>query len=357
MWRSARILVLVSLSLACSSHAAEQIETIQLTISPEGIRRLEQSPKSDVPVVVQLRSGSVTNSTVHLKGSGSFQPISSKASFSIRCPEAKLFGRKKLLLNNSSQDRSFLRWKIASELFAKAGVPSPKVSFARMSLNAKTPNLYLILEPTDKKFLEKHFRDATGNLYEGDNQDVSDHLDKDNGAEGDRQADREKLAAACLESNLERRWSKLNEVLDMDRFLKFMATEVLVDHMDGYSMDRNNFRLYHDPASDKFVFLPHGLDLIFHSYDLAPSRGFSSLLARSLLEIPEGKVGYENQIRMLAQKFYGDETVLKRVDELWNEIKNDAPVESSEAVKELKAALKGRIARVQAGATGKTPKP
>jgi spore coat protein H len=356
MWRSTRIIILVSLSLAWSSNAAEQIETIQLMIAPEAIRTLERSPKTDVPVVAHLRSGSVTNSTVHLKGRGSFQPISSKASFSIRCPEAKLFGRKKLLLNNSSQDRSFLKWKIASELFTKAGVPSPAVSFARVSLNGKKPDLYLMLEPTDKKFLQKHFRDATGNLYEGDNQDVTDPLDKDNGAKGDEQPDREKLAAACLEASLQARWSKLNEVLDVDRFLKFMATEVLIDHRDGYSMDRNNFRLYHDPASDKFVFLPHGLDLIFYSRDLSPSRGFSSVLARTLLEIPEGKASYENQIRMLAREFYGDETVLTRVDELWNEIKNDAPAESYEAVTELKRALKARIAVVQAGATGKTPK-
>jgi len=353
MWRNACSIALVSLALAARSHGAEQIETVELTIAPEAIKSLSQSPITNVPVVVQLRSGRITNGTVHLKGHGSFQPISSKPSFSIRCPERTLFGRKKLLLNKSSQATSFLKWRIASELFARAGVPSPAVTFAQVTLNGRKLGLYLMVEPTDKKFLKKHFRNATGNLYEGDNLDVTDQLDKDNGPAGDGQADLKKLAAACLESELPKRWNKMSEVLDMDRFLSFMATEVLVDHRDGYSMDRNNFRLYHDPASDKFVFLPHGLDLLFYSADLAPSRHFSSLVAGKLLEMPEGKAGYENRTRTLARQFYGDETVLKRVDELWNEIKGEAPAESAEAATHLKAALRERIAIVQTAAKPK----
>src|SRR5262249_18916445 len=158
------IVVLVSLASASRSNATEQIETVELTIAPEAIEILLQSPNTNVPLVVQLRSGRVTNCTVHLKGHGSFQPISSKPSFSIRCPKGNLLGRKKLLLNNSSQDPSFLKWKIASELFANAGVPSPAVSFMRVTLNGRKLGLYLMVEPTDKKFLKKHFRDATGNL-------------------------------------------------------------------------------------------------------------------------------------------------------------------------------------------------
>jgi spore coat protein H len=348
MWRTFWILIIATLLLLSGSQAAEEIVPIHITIAPEGIKSLQQNPTRDVPIVVQLQGKRITNCTAHLKGHGSFQPISSKPSFSIRSPKKNLFGRKKLLLNNSSQDPSFLKWKIASELFTKAGVPSPEVSFARVNLNGKTLGLYLMLEPTDKKFLKKHFSNDTGNLYEGHNQDMTDKLDRDNGEGDDAQTDRQRLAAACLEPDLQKRWTKLNEVLDVNRFLGFMATEVLVDHHDGYSMDRNNFRLYHNPADDKFLFLPHGLDLLFHSADLSHSRPFRSIVAGAILQTAQGKAAYDARSKTLANEFFGDEAVLKRVDELWNQIEADAPAESAGAVSQLKKMIEARIKLVQA---------
>lgn len=251
------------------------------------------------------------------------------------------------MLNNSSQDPTFLKWKIASELFTQAGVPSPEVSFGRVSFNGRSLGLYLLVEPTDKKFLRKHFSDDRGNLYEGDNQDVTDQLDRDNGEGADTQSDRQRLAETCLEPDFHKRWSKLNQTLDVDRFLSFMATEVLVDHRDGYSMDRNNFRLYHNPADDRFVFIPHGLDGLFNSTALTPSRHFSSLIASSLLEMPEGKQGYNKRHTELARNFFSSEKVLKRIDELWEEIRKEAPAETVSAVIELKTTVKVRIRSVQ----------
>ena len=342
---SRAILLLSSLvvGLASCVGSSQEIVPIELTITPEATQQLKQNPRADVPVIVQLGSKRITITTVHLKGHGSFQPISGKPSFSIRSATADLFGRKKLLLNNSSQDHSFLKWKIASELFAKAGVPSPEIGFATVAMNGKKLGMYLVVEPTDKQFLKKHFTDPGGNLYEGANQDVTDVLDSDSSNADLDQKDRLQLASACLEPDLQKRWTRLNQALDMERFLSFMAVEVLVDHRDGYSMDRNNFRLYHDPISDKFVFLPHGLDLLFYSSDLSPSRHFSSLLASSILETPEGKAAYEARLHELAAQFYSDKSLIDRVDQLWNGIKSEAPADSEKSIGKLKAVLKARI--------------
>jgi spore coat protein H len=337
------LILIVTVWLASGAETRAELPSVDVTVSPEAFKRLETTPNANVPVVVQLQGKRITNCTAHVKGHGSFRQISSKPSFSIHSSKRDLFGRKKLLLNNSSQDPSFLKWKIASELFAKAEIPSPEVSFARVSLNGKPLGLFLVVEPTDKKFLRKHFSNDTGNLYEGDNQDMTDKLDRDNGEGDDIQVDRQRLAAACLEPDLKKRWTKLNQVLDIDRFLSFMATEVLVDHRDGYSMDRNNFRLYHNPADDKFVFLPHGLDALFNSTRLTPSRHFSSLVASSLLEMSQGKQGYDTRHKDLAGKFFSTDKVLNRIDELWDQIKNDAPSDTLKAVMQLKTAIKLRI--------------
>ena len=34
-------------------------------------------------------------------------------------------------------------------------------------------------------------------------------------------------------------------------------------HRDGYCLARNNFRVYHDVDSGRFVFFPHGMDVLF----------------------------------------------------------------------------------------------
>jgi spore coat protein H len=341
--------VLLTLALAWIisgpfSRAGEAITSIELSITASNIDALTQNPRTDVPVVVQFAGKRLTNTTVHLKGTGSFRPISEKPSFSIRSTEPNLFGRKKLLLNNSSQDPSFSKWKIASDLFTRAGVPAGEVSFARVTLNGTKLGLYLMVEPTDKNFLKKHFRDATGNLYEGDNKDVTDILDKDGGDADQEQQGVKRLANACLEGDLRKRWKRLNEVLNIDEFLSFMAVEVLVDHRDGYCMDRNNFRLYHNPADDKFVFLPHGLDLLFYSTDLRPSRSFSSVVAQAILETAEGAAAYKRRFAKLAREFYADDQILKRIDEIWKSIQRDAPADAQHAVSALRKVIKARMA-------------
>ena len=62
---------------------------------------------------------------------------------------------------------------------------------------------------------------------------------------------------------MSRRLRLIEMKLDVERLLSFMGLEVLISHHDGYSMDRNNYRIYHDPTSGRLVFLPHGLDLLF----------------------------------------------------------------------------------------------
>src|SRR5260221_12619278 len=56
---------------------------------------------------------------------------------------------------------------------------------------------------------------------------------------------------------------RLERVLDVDRFISLMALEMMTWHWDGYTMKKNNYRVYHDPATDKVVFFPHVMDQMF----------------------------------------------------------------------------------------------
>ena len=58
----------------------------------------------------------------------------------------------------------------------------------------------------------------------------------------------------------------LAKTVDMDRFLSFWVTEVIVGHWDGYAGNRNNYRFYREPDG-AFVFIPWGVDGTFHLKD------------------------------------------------------------------------------------------
>src|SRR5206468_11476598 len=111
------------------------------------------------------------------------------------------------------------------------------------------------------------------------------------GAEAALQA----LAAAAQEPDLQQRWQRLELVLDMERFISFMAVEVMLGHRDGYCLARNNFRLYHNLDTDKFLFFPHGMDQLFGKADAAMHPQLNGLLARALLETPQGRHRYRQR--------------------------------------------------------------
>jgi spore coat protein H len=301
--------------------ASDRVISVRVQVEPANVQRLAQQPHEYVSVRLRVDDGAFAKAELRLKGSGSFRPITDKPNLGLKVGEAepgtRSFSHKRLLLNNSVQDSTLIRWKLASELFLKAGLPAARVNFARAEFNGRDLGLYLIVEPTDKVFLARHFRSPSGNLYEGSNNDVGDNLEIDSGDPSGDRADLKKLASACQETDLPRRWQRLHGILDVERFVSFMALEILICHHDGYSLDRNNFRIYHDPATDRLVFIPHGMDLIFDYADLpveAPPRSrWRGLVANAVMETEEGRRLYSQRMGELARMVYGTDALQTRI--------------------------------------------
>ncbi|MES2569792.1 MAG: CotH kinase family protein, partial [Verrucomicrobiota bacterium] len=244
----------------------------------------------------------MANAGVRLKGMGSFRPLDEKPSFAVKFDafdEAQTYrGLKKLMFNNSSQDSTYLAEMLATQLFADAGVPAARVTHARVRLNGRDLGLYVVIEAMNKDFLKRHFGSAKGNLYEGYLQDITGHLDQDNG-EDESRSDLQALNEACAIADPKERWVRLNEILDVDRFLSFIAMELLTTHWDGYAIHYNNFRIYHDPKSDKMVFITHGLDWAFRRPNVSIEPPLKSVVTRAVLTTPEGKEQFPKRLRAL----------------------------------------------------------
>ena len=74
-------------------------------------------------------------------------------------------GLKKLNFNNGFSDPTFIRERLAYELFEQIGIPTPRSSFVDLWVNDTHLGLYTMVEQIDKTFLSRHFAGNDGNLY------------------------------------------------------------------------------------------------------------------------------------------------------------------------------------------------
>ncbi len=299
---------------------------------------------------------------VRLKGRGSFRPVADKPSLALKFDEVHsrqhLFGLTKIMLNNASQDSTLLSEYLASGLFQEAGVPAARVTHARVTLNNRDLGFYVLVEAMNKVFLRRHFDNPYGNLYEGYARDIDQTLDEDNGPAGE-QADRRALAAAA-QSPLPDRWHRLNQVLDLDRFISFLGITLLSAQHDSYPLNRNNFRLYRDPDADRFVMIPHGIDGSFSRNNMSIQPPTTYLLTRAVLELPEGQERYRRRVGELFTNVFDLQRITNRVRDATERLTASAANESERiARREGANAMLRRVARrlqyVSDQLAGRTP--
>ena len=58
----------------------------------------------------------------------------------------------------------------------------------------------------------------------------------------------------------------IRPLVDLDAFYRFWAREGLLGFSGGYSANRNNFFFYLNSETDKFHFLPWGVDSLFETF-------------------------------------------------------------------------------------------
>lgn len=325
------------LAAACPSAVAEGasdrffasglIPVIHIQIAQTNLARLRARPREYVPAILSEGDRIYEKVGIHLKGAaGSYREIDGDKpaltlNFDKFVRDQKFHGLDKLSLNNSVQDPTYMTEAICSELFLAAGVPTPRTSHARVSLNGRDLGLYVLKEGFDKTFLKRHFKNPNGNLYDGGFlRDINESLERTSGDTDVRsRADLKALVAATTEADPTRRLERIGQLLDLDRFIDFAALEMLTWHWDGYLMKKNNFRVYHDPDSGKLTFLPHGMDQMFWdpSGPVIPrGRELEGLVARAIFETAEGQRLYREHAARITATIFTVERLTNHLDQL-----------------------------------------
>ncbi|MSU61251.1 MAG: hypothetical protein EXS31_02460 [Pedosphaera sp.] len=236
-------------------------------------------------------------------------------------------GEMRFKLHNNNQDASQIKQALSYQVFAAAGVPSPRCNFARVKINGHDLGVYSHIDRIDDEFLDRHFGSHGGSLYEAAISDFRPgwietfQKKNENGQNGKAELT---AVVEALQSTDAELLERLDKVLDMDAFMSFWAVESLINHWDGFAGHQNNAFVYHDPKTKKLRFIPWGPDSTFGDHHLfVPFQPPASVLAvsyltRRLYNHPVTQERYRRRMKELLATAWDEKKLLAEVDRMEN---------------------------------------
>lgn len=303
---------------------------------------------------------------VRYKGNGSFLDGRPTGKFSFKLDFGEFDGGRefrglaRLNLQNNITDPSLLREALSYKLFREAGIPSPRVGWARVRLTvpgrfaATNLGLYSLVEQPDKRFLKNRFGSAKGLLLKPSTFGVFRYLGEDWEAyekayvpktpATSSQRQRVIAFARLLHRSGDADFARqIADYLDVDEFLRFLAVNVLLCNLDSFLGGSQNYYVYLDPRSDRFQFLPWDLDHSFGAFDLVgspetrrdlsvdrPQWGENRLIER-VLAIPRYRQAYHERLADFLGTIFGGEKLNRQITEAADFLRPLVPANGPEA--------------------------
>lgn len=184
----------------------------------------------------------------------------------------RFYGFKKFSLKNNYDDQSFLREKVAADVFADAGLVVSNTAFYTLYIDhGNGPEyfgLYTLVEEVDDTVIDKQFSNNDGNLYKPEeygasfaegtfNQDgFEKKTNEDDEDWSDIQAVFTALHAETRTSNPSAWRAGLDAVLDTDIFLHYLAVNTVIQNWDTYGRMEHNYFLYNNPDNNLLTWIP-----------------------------------------------------------------------------------------------------
>lgn len=293
-------------------ESAADIHSIELSLSEESMTSLDNQPYAEVLGSLAFEGAWFPAVNVRRKGVyGSLRTMEQKVGLKVDVNDYephRLRGERVLSINNMVQDPSYIHETMAYLVWRSCGVPAPRTGYTRLSINGEHIGFYVLVETVNEDLLAHWFADPTGNLYEGaygvDFYDGYEYaFECDQCANPDDRSDLTAVIDVLDEDASEESWADLQKLWDMDEFLTYMAVEAMLWHWDGYTTS-NNYRIYHDPKTDRFQMLPWGSDQTWkdESYGPYDARG---RLFQWCMTWPDCKSLYQEKMLIMADVLEG----------------------------------------------------
>ena len=283
-WMAAFVLTYPAASARAQDPAAaffddSQLHTITLTVNPRDWSDLKASYQLNTyyPAHFSWRDQVVRNVGIRSRGTGSRSGTKPglRVDFNLFDEGQQFLGLKSVVLRNNVQDASQLHERVGMALFTRLGLPAPREAHARLYVNGEYAGLYSIVEAVDKVFLDRHFAQSNGFLYEydydGDDapyrfeyrgpdpasyspkpfRPVTHELDPDPRPFP--------LMARAINAPAGTDFTQaVAPYLDLDSFVRHVAVEAFLGEIDGILGDwgLNNFYLYRFEGTTRSTLVP-----------------------------------------------------------------------------------------------------
>jgi hypothetical protein len=230
-------------------------------------------------VSYQSASLNVTIDSIGFRARGNTSLASQKKSFKVDfnrfVPTQKFQGLEELNLNGEHNDVSIMRSYLAQQLLRSAALPAARTSYIKLYINNAYKGLYINVEHLDDEFLDLRFPgQANGNLWKcaygadltwwGSNPSSYNSIYelKTNKDSADFSA-LIHFIDVLNNTPASNFVCAIQDVFDVDLFLRNIALEILMGQWDGYAYNKNNYYLYQRESDGKIVYISYDLDNTF----------------------------------------------------------------------------------------------
>ncbi len=284
-------LSLLLTTFAISQEAASIFDTnavhkVYIEIESDSLDLIFQNVESnqEYPATFIFDDGvvrdTVPNIGFRLRGNTSrfSQKKSFKVSFNTFERGRKYQGVEKLNLNGEHNDPSILRARVCWDIHREFQVPASRTNHMELYINDSYYGLYLNVEHIDENFVKRIFGNNNGNLYKclwpatltfrgsGDPEEYQftsggrRAYDLKTNTEGDDYSDLAYFISVLNNVPDPFFVSSIQEVFNVNGYLRALAVDVLIANWDGYWYNKNNFYLYRNTRTGKFEYIPYDLD-------------------------------------------------------------------------------------------------
>lgn len=183
------------------------------------------------------------------------------------------YGFTQLSLSSGFKDESIIREKVVADVFREFGVPAPRTAFYRLYIDhGDGPvyfGLYTMVEVVfDSPMLNAQFGNSNGNCYKPDSDGarlndlakITSTYFPNKTNEYASTADINTLISTLISdtrtSNPAQWRSDMESIIDMNRYLKYLAANTTMRNWDTYGRMTHNYYLYNSTSTSKFTWIP-----------------------------------------------------------------------------------------------------
>jgi spore coat protein CotH len=291
------------------------VQTLEIAIHSRDWEALRANFTSNdfYPADVTWNGLRVRNVGIRSRGLGSRSGVKPglEVNFAHYSSRGQFLGLRALVLDNLTTDPSMIRERVAMAFYRRLGIPAPREVHTHLYVNGEYAGLYVIVEPVDTVFLQRHLGENAGWLYEfhwltpyfgtflGENLDLYNPLFEPRTLQSQSTFDLfDQVRELFRTINAAPANSFRTDVgarLDLESTLRLIAGEGFIAEWDGILgyAGMNNFYLYRPPSSTPARLFVWDADHTFHAADYPLLAGAAeNVLMRRILEDPVLRARY-----------------------------------------------------------------